>query len=231
MTDASGNAPRSYAYDVQLLLAQIDPATLADANVQIDVNTYDEFTPFVKSKAGVDEDGRIARIHEFVTERDATTGRPTQVRIKVKSGESLNRHFPAADGPALAADRDYTGWDLIKVWVDEAVAKSSNPKAAEIAAAFVIDQDSMAAAGQEWVPEFPTARIEDGAVHLQARSMFIAQMHPLPAGFVPPPGVLGVHYVAVPAPELIEDLVDGVTTLAPTATAVGTGAAYAGPSS
>src|SRR3954447_19218240 len=110
VTDDSGASPRSYAYDVQLLLAQIDPAVLADANVQFDVHAYDDFTPFVKSKAGVDEDERIARIHEFVTERDET-GRPRQVRIKVKSGEALNRHFPAADGPALAADRDYTGWD------------------------------------------------------------------------------------------------------------------------
>ena len=211
MTDTAA-AARSYALDTQLVLAQIDPAVLDASGVKIDVNTYDEFTPFVKSKAGVDEDARIARIHEFVTERDAA-GRPTQVRIKVKSGESLNRHFPSTDGPALAADRDYTGADLLQVWVERAVAASGNPEAKAIGAAIVIEGDSMAAAGQDWVPEYRTAWSEDGVVHLQARSMFIAQMHPLPKGFVPPPGVLGVHYVAVPAPELIEALVDGTVTL------------------
>src|SRR6478735_11882944 len=139
-------ATRTYAFDTQLLLAQIDPEVLAKSGVTIDVNTHEDFTSFVKSKAGVDEPERVARIHEFVTGRD-DAGRPTQVRIKVKSGESLNRHFPATDGPALAEDRDITGQDLIKVWVEEAVAKSSNPNAADVAAAFVIDQDSMAAAG------------------------------------------------------------------------------------
>ena len=213
MNPTSGAERRTYARDVQLLLAQIDPDVLAEHGVQLEVNSYDEFTPFVKSKAGVDEDARIARIHEFVTERDATTGRPTQVRVKVKSGEALNRHFPSVDGPALAADRDVTGFDLIRTWVARAVEQSSNPKAADIAETFVVEQDSMAAAGQDWVPEYRTAWVEDGVVHLQSRSMFIAQMHPLPAGFVPPPGVLGVHYVAAPAPELIEDLVDGTTTL------------------
>lgn len=203
---------RTYALDTQLLLAKIDPEVLAKSGVTIDVNTHEDFTSFVKSKAGVDEAEKVARIHEFVTERDAD-GRPTQVRIKIKSGESLNRHFPANGGPALADDRDITGQDLIKAWIERAVAKSTNPDAAKIAEAIVVDGDSMAAAGQDWVPEFATARTEDGVVHLQSRSMFIAQMHPLPAGFVPPPGVLGVHYIAAPAPELIEDLVDGTKSL------------------
>ena len=208
MTDAT----RTYALDTQLLLAQIDPEVLEKSGVTIDVNTHEDFTSFVKSKAGVDEVGRVAHIHEFVTER-GENDRPTQVRIKVKSGESLNRHFPSAVGAEIAADRDVTGADLINVWVEQAVAKSSNPDAAKIAEALVVDGDSMAAAGQDWVPEFATARVEDGVVHLQSRSMFIAQMHPLPKNFTPPPGVLGVHYVAAPAPELIEDLVNGVTTL------------------
>ena len=205
-------ATRTYAFDTQLLLAQIDPEVLAKSGVTIDVNTHEDFTSFVKSKASVDEVAMVARIHEFVTER-RENGRPAQVRIKIKSGESLNRHFPASVGEPLAADRDITGADLINVWIEQAVARSSNPAAADIAAALVVDGDSMAAAGQDWVPEFATARTEDGVVHLQSRSMFIAQMHPLPKGFVPPPGVLGVHYVALPAPELIEDLVDGVVTL------------------
>jgi hypothetical protein len=204
---------RQYAHEAQLLLANITTEALAEASVQIETVEHDEFTSFVKSKARVDEDGRLVTIHQFVTERDATSGRPTQVRLKVKSGESLNRHFPAADGPALADDRNITGADLIATWVQEAVAASDRTDAAEVAAAFVIDGDSMAAAGQDWVPAFATARVEDGVVHLQSRSMFIAQMHPLPAGFTPPPGVLGVHYIAAPAPELIADLVDGVTSL------------------
>jgi hypothetical protein len=204
--------PRSYAHEAQLLLAQIDPDVLAASGVTIDVTTYDELTPFVKSKAGVDEDAKVAKLHELVTERDPRTGRPTQVRIKVKSGEALNKHFPPAAGaPALAAERDLTGTDLIKEWIAQAVA--ANPDAAELAATFVVEGDSLAAAGQDWVPEFRSAWVEDDAVHLQSRSMFIASTHPLPAGFTPPPGVLGVHYVALPTPELIADLLDGSTTL------------------
>jgi len=204
--------PRSYALETQLLLAQIDPTTLAASGVTFDVTTHEDFTSFVKSKAGVDEDAKVARIHEFVTARD-DAGRPTQVRIKVKSGESLNRHFPQAGGAPLASDRDVTGQDLIQEWVDQAVAASANPDAAKVAAAIEVDGDSSAAAGQDWVPEFATARTEDGVVHLQSRSMFIAQLHPLPKGFTPPPGVLGVHYVAVPAPELIQAIVDGTATV------------------
>lgn len=206
-------APRSYANDAQHYLAQIDPDTIDAAGVRIDVTTHDDFTAFVKSKAGVDEDTRTVRIHEFVTDR-AEDGTPTQLRIKVKSGESLNRHFPPPTGGAqLAQDRDLTGQDLIKHWLDLAVAASTAPGAAATAAAIVVDGDSMAAAGQDWVPEFASAREEDGVVHLQSRSMFIAQNHPLPKGFTPPPGVLGVHYVAVPAPELIQAIVDGTATL------------------
>ena len=213
VTENPGATPRTYALDIQLLLAQIDPAVLAASGVTIEVSSYDEFTPFVKSKAGLDAEARTVRLHELVTERDGSTGRPVQVRAKVKSGEALNRYFPNPGGTPLAAERDLTGYDLITTWVARAVEASSNPAAAEVAAAFVVEGDSSAAAGQDWVPEYRTAWLEDGAVHLQSRSMFIAENHPLPKGFVPPPGVLGVHYVAVPAPELIEALVDGTATL------------------
>ena len=77
-----------------------------------------------------------------------------------------------------------------------------------IADAFVIEDDSMAATGQDWVPAFPTMRLVDGVVHLQSRSMLVLRSQPLPEGFVAPPGILGVHYVATPSPELIADLVD-----------------------
>jgi hypothetical protein len=215
VTETSGpdaaTTDRTYALDVQEILAGIEPGALAAAGVTVDVTTHTDFTPFVKSKAGVDEATRTAFIHEFVTDRDAD-GRPTQLRVKTKSGESLNEHFGAPGAP-VAAHRNVTGTDVIRTWLDRAVAASSNPDAAKIAAEIVVDGDSMAAAGQDWVPEFASVRTEDGVVHLQSRSMFIASMHPLPAGFVPPPGVLGVHYVALPAPELIEAIVDGTATL------------------
>jgi len=211
VTTNPGADARTYASDVQHLLARIEPGALDRAKVSLKVTTHADFTSFVKSKAGVDEEPRVVRIEEFVTQRD-DAGRPTQVRAKVKTGEALNQHFPAGDGPALAAQRDLTGADVIGVWIARAV-DAAGPESKAVAERIVIEPDSMAAAGQDWVPEFTSAWAEDGVVHLQSRSMFIASTHPLPEGFVPPPGVLGVHYVALPAPEFIEAIVSGDAVL------------------
>jgi len=206
-------AVRTYALEAQLVLAGLDTEALSRAGVRIEVVDHDDLTSFVKSKVTVDEGERVVTLHQFVAERTAGTGRPTQVRLKVKSGDALNRHFPLTDGPPLAAEPDAAGSDLIAAWLAEAVAASSAPDATATVARFVIDGDSMAETGQDWVQPFATARIEDDAVHLQSRSLFVLQSFPLPPGFTPPPGILGVHYVAVPAPELIADLVDGVAAL------------------
>ena len=200
---------RPCARDAQLFLARIDADALSESGVQIDVIDHDVFRSFVKSKVAVDEDRRLVTVHQFVTERDEASGQPTQIRIKVKTGEALNAHFTMPDGAPLAAEHDRTGAELIRSWVDRAVAASSNPAAPAIAGALVIDCDSMAATGRDWVPAFATLRVDNGVVHLQSRSMLVLRSQPLPEGFTPPPGILGVHYVANPTPELIADLVDG----------------------
>ena len=200
---------RPYARDAQLLLARIDADALSASGVQIHVVDHDEFTSFVKSKVAVDQDERLVTVHQFVDERDSASGRPTQVRMKVKTGEALNAQFTTSDGAPLAAERDLTGAELIRSWVDQAVAASNNPAASAIADALVIDGDSMATTGQDWVPAFATVRRDNGVVHLQSRSLLVLRSQPLPAGYKPPAGILGVHYVATPTPELIADLVAG----------------------
>jgi hypothetical protein len=204
----------TYALDVQHQLAQIDPDALRAAGVAFEVHTYPELPPFLKCKTSVDEDARVVHIHETVTER-AADGTPTQVRIKTKSGESLGEHFPAAAGASpIAARRNVTGTDVIRTWLQRAADAAGDPVASERAAAVAVEQDSLAAAGQDWVVPTVTAwRDADGVVHLQSRSMFVASMHPLPAGFTPPPGVLGVHYVTLPTPELLAQIVAGTAEL------------------
>jgi hypothetical protein len=208
----------TYALDAQLRLAGIDLDALRVAGVRFEVHGYDEFAGFLKCKTSIDDEARVVHIHEAVTER-AADGTPLQVRVKCKSGESLVEHFPTReDASPFAQRRDVTGFDVIRAWLAQAVADVGDGDEAEEAsaraAAVVVEQDSLAAAGQDWVQPTVTAwKDGDGVVHLQARTMFVASTHPLPAGFTPPPGVLGVHYATLPTPELIAQVVAGTADL------------------
>jgi hypothetical protein len=195
----------SFGVDAQTFIARIDPAALDAAGVEIVETQHETFESFVKSKAGIDEDDKRVRIESFLISDD--TGAPMQWRVKTKTAESLNAAFAGADSSKpVAGTIDRTGCDLIRTFVDALVATGDLPSSESVQ----VLPDSMAGEGGEWVPDFATAKVSDGVLLLQSRSMYIPTTFPLPEGFVPPRGVLGVHYIAVPHPDYIASLADQI---------------------
>lgn len=189
----------TFGLDAQNFIARIDTAALDAAGVTIVETQHETFESFVKSKAGIDPEDKRVRIESFLISDDAG---PVQWRVKTKTAESLNAAFAPDGSKPVAGATDRTGCDLIRGFVDELVA-SGALASTEVATVW---PDSMAGEGGEWVPDFASAKVEDGKLVLQSRSMYIPTTFPLPEGFVPPKGVLGVHYIAVPHPDYIARL-------------------------
>ncbi len=195
----------TFGVDTQTFIARIDPAALDAAGVDIVETQHETFESFVKSKAGIDEDDKRVRIESFLINDSA--GAPVQWRVKTKTAESLNAAFAGADGSKpVAGATDRTGCDLIRTFVDALVSAGALPSTESVQ----VLPDSMAGEGGDWVPDFATAKVSDRVIVLQSRSMYIPTTFPLPEGFVPPRGVLGVHYVAVPHPDYIAALVEQI---------------------
>ncbi|MFI6865498.1 hypothetical protein [Nocardia sp. NPDC050406] len=149
----------------QMLTANIDEASFRRAGGTIGNVDYTDLASFAASKP---------KLRPLETTRFDTyeNGESKQVRCKGKSAD----HITAEYGPYVAgSEGDCASANRRTVW-EASVMLSATERMAQVRQAndIVIDPDTAARTGQDWLADFPTATKDaEGRVHLPSKSLVV----------------------------------------------------------
>ncbi|WP_067686119.1 hypothetical protein [Nocardia jejuensis] len=180
----------------QMLTASIDEASFRRAGGNIDNVDYTDPAAFAASKPQV----KPLTTTRFDTDED---GVAKQVRCKGKSADAVT----AAYGPYVAGgEGDCASANRRTVW-EASIMLSATERMAQVRQLddIVIDPDTQARSGPEWLADFPTAtKDSDGRVHLPSKSLLV----PLSAPNIPE-AFKGQHYCTLAAHAYVKRLLLG----------------------
>jgi len=239
-TEATIATPRGFfefCKDKQLDIAGINPATLATNGIAITNTVYDNvagqpnndqalnkgWDAFVLGKSGIFSSGITKQIlvSQYVEYLDSAKTQPSQIRCKMRTGESLNRNdfqrlddgtvttTPWGFGPGTAAGPEAT-CAVINAQTDTNVDTLIGAGARVFAPGdVVVDPDVIAAIGPAWTTPFDALQVvtADGKLHVRAKALVSPSTTP---GNLDRFG--GAHYCTSVAPEYLRDVITGAAS-------------------
>lgn len=187
--------------------AQIESANLHSNRFyrrggELQDTAYPDLASFASSKPQV----QPLTVTHYTTYEDAGATLPKQVRCKGKSADHINAVYgentAGPEGTCAAANRRTLREIARSLTPQERKALKYRPNDV------VLDADTEAATGQQWLADFPTATVDSaGRLHLPSSSLFVPLDTPgIPEAFK------GQHYCTLVAPSHLLRLLSGTVT-------------------
>ncbi|GAB4586557.1 hypothetical protein [Nocardia sp. IFM 10818] len=191
--------PRSLCLRAQVTTASLHLGKFRKAGGELHEAPYTDLGSFAASKPQV----QPLTVTSYTTYEDSGTGLPRQVRCKGKSADHLAEVYGARtagpEGTCAQVNRGTLKQVAGSLTDAEREALVFRPNRV------VIDPDTLATTGQDWLSDFPTATVDSaGTLHLPAKALHV----PLDTPGIPD-AFKGQHYCTLIAPEHLKRILLG----------------------